>query len=229
MEELPKEKQEEVKRVIIENRLRRNVYQILAKIELALAPIKNFFKKLYQDIGAWARKIEEEYQEKQRELLKKDTRLTEGKIKELLDKAHNLAEKNNLGEAENTLVEVISLDAKNIEAYRLLGQIYFKQKNYIHAEEIWHHLEKIMGAQDELILINLGMLAKVKGDNDQAYKYFREALRFTPSDPKLLDLLIEISIILKKKYLAERYLKRLRKVNSENQKLSEFEERIGRI
>jgi len=56
-----------------------------------------------------------------------------------------------------------------------------------------------------------------------------QAVELEPKNPKYLDLLLEIAIILRDKNLAQRGYNELRAVNPENNKLDEFRVRVDQI
>ena len=69
----------------------------------------------------------------------------------------------------------------------------------------------------------------IKGDNDNALTMIQNALTLAPKNPKYLDFLIELSILINNKYLAEITWDKLKEVNPENQKLAGLQERIQAI
>jgi tetratricopeptide (TPR) repeat protein len=67
-------------------------------------------------------------------------------------------------------------------------------------------------------------------DNPQkAFAIAEQAATIKPNDPRILDFLIEISIIVQDKATALKVYHQLKEVNPENQKLSELKERIDKL
>jgi len=65
-------------------------------------------------------------------------------------------------------------------------------------------------------------------DNPQkAFSLAEQAATIEPNNPRILDFLIEISIIVQDKASALKFYQQLKEVNPENQKLKEFRERIN--
>ena len=56
--------------------------------------------------------------------------------------------------------------------------------------------------------------------------YLKEAVTIESGNPKYLDRLIELSIILKDKNLAETSLSKLKEINPENKKINEYKDKI---
>ncbi|HVM90732.1 MAG TPA: hypothetical protein VMU11_02465 [Verrucomicrobiae bacterium] len=70
------------------------------------------------------------------------------RIKTLLSEARSLMRDLKWADAERRCLEILSLDARYAEAYKLLGQIYLKQKLYPQAKETFEYLVKTKKADD---------------------------------------------------------------------------------
>lgn len=73
---------------------------------------------------------------------------TRERIKTLITEARSLVRDLKWGEAERRLLEVLSLDQRHADAYKLLGQMYLKQKLYPQAKETFEFLIKLKKADD---------------------------------------------------------------------------------
>jgi Flp pilus assembly protein TadD len=254
VETVPKEQEARVKKRILAERMGRGW--------------KKFFKKFFpflrsrwqnlraQFYGFFNRMKHLERRGKKRTIKNSDVFLV---IPELLSRAQEEIKKKAYGEAEHLLVEALGHDAKNIEAYRFLGDIYIEEKKYGQAKGTYEFILKL-DPENENAIASLAKISKLSGDfvaardlylkaitiNDKVARYFSElgvifknlneeelafnnflkANALEPNSPRTLDFLIDSSIILKKKELAETLLQKLREVNSDNQKLQEFEEKI---
>lgn len=89
------------------------------------------------------------------------------RIKTLLTEARALMRDLKWADAERRCVEVLSMDARQIEAYRLLGQIYLKQKLYPQAAETFEYLMKTRKA-DDATFAGLADIAEASGDRARA-------------------------------------------------------------
>lgn len=67
------------------------------------------------------------------------------------------------------------------------------------------------------------------GDSTGAFESCRRAVELEPNNPKFLDALVEASIVAGKRDWASEALEKLRAVNPENQKLSEFSARVEQL
>lgn len=98
------------------------------------------------------------------------------RIKTLLTEARALMRDLKWADAERRCVEVLSMDARQTEAYRLLGQIYLKQKLYPQAAETFEYLVKTRKA-DDATYAGLADIAEASGDRIRA-----EAMRLKAVD-----------------------------------------------
>ncbi len=224
IESIKREQEAQVKKKIVVSRLQRKVEEI-----------SKFFKKVFLRpsvvAGSWFKNFYEKILKLEKKYLRKKPVIPsapeelEQKIKNLFLTADEFFKEGKFDEAEKKYIEILTLDHKNIDAYKKLGALYLEQKNYDHASETFQHILKLNPNEIET-LIDLAILQKQRGENEKALMNFQKAVEIEPTNPKYLDFLIEMSIIVGNKGLAQESFKKLKEVNPENQKLSEFEERI---
>lgn len=167
------ERENIIKDRIIADRIRRGAAAKLESINGIVIPIleriKNYFRRIYHKIL----ELEKKYQ-----LSGKIVKIND-EMKEKLRMMHILANdffiKEDFINAENKYIEILSLDRRNLDAYKGLAEIYLKQKNYQHAMEILLHAIKI-NSKDEHLYITLGILYKELGNMEEAKKYFLKTL-----------------------------------------------------
>lgn len=166
---IPEEKERTIKDKIMVDRLRRKTSAEIAKFESILTPIfkkiKNFGETIYDRVL----ELEKKYQEKGRKRFLDSG--AKNKIKMLLDVAQGYLDKDDLMNAENKYIEIISLDHRNMDAYKKLADIYLKQKDYEHAKEILTHGLKI-NRKDEEVYRKLGNLLEEKGNFEGALENY---------------------------------------------------------
>lgn len=146
---LKKQRQNKVKRGLIEDRLKRKLASLRARTVLkngngerngngnAKKPsiIRGFYDSL--------RKMEQSYRNKIREQEPQDEGEKEKSVTILIKEAQSLAEQEKYKEAESKYIEAISVDSKSVEAYESLGELYTEMKDYDHAKEIYKYLLKL--------------------------------------------------------------------------------------
>lgn len=237
VDQIPEEKQAQIKHLLLEDRLQQKLIFISKKIKSFFRPLRNFLINLFNNLRNKILALEEKHQQKKALLIKQEPEEVNRRIQILIAEGKELEQNDNLAEAEKKYIEIISLDEKNISAYEALGNIYFQKKNYKHAKEIFKYILKIFFSKKKILsseeidqaaeaYLDLGLIYKIQGENKKALLNFQKAFQLKPNDPKVLDSLIEISIILKNKTLAQKILENLKKVNPENEKIEELERRI---
>ena len=161
-------------------------------------------------------------------------------IKDLFVSFADLLKKEEYGEAEEKLVEIITLDQKNLAAFFKLGSLYDEQKKWSEARQTYEYALKLArqykddeGIMAELtiqeIYFSLAWVEREDSDLDAALENIREALELEPNSPRYLDLILDLSIIKKDKELAINSLEKLATVNPENQKIEEFKSIIEKL
>jgi tetratricopeptide (TPR) repeat protein len=162
------------------------------------------------------------------------------KIDTLLIKADEAMEKEAYQEAENFLIEVISLDPKKVRAFLELGESYRLRKSFKEAKETLEHAlklaqqlkrdpELLVGIVIAEIQFSLAYVCQEGGLYEEAIEYGRQALDAEPNNPRYLDLILDLSIIKKDKKLALETWEKLSMANPDNQKLSELREKIDNL
>ncbi|MBI4812531.1 hypothetical protein HY798_03795 [Candidatus Falkowbacteria bacterium] len=221
---MPAEKEGRFKERIIGERLKRGFIKWRSKITRAIRPAGEAINSLFKLIHNKLHELKERY--------KKEIILSDGgsvsakqKIEQLFKEAEELSARDESKAAEKKLIEIISLDHKNVEAFKMLGRLYFKDKNYNNAKQTLKHVLKLAGDDSE-IYFSTASICEAQGDFGGAINNINKALDLEPNNPRYLDTKLEISIIKKDKTGAREAYEKLKEVNPENQKLEEFEEQI---
>lgn len=256
------QKQGEVKRKIIEERLKRNLSEITGKSYKYLKPLiiklgeilKKFLNKIIE--------LEEEYRLRVLNLRLKDKIFKDQRISHLLNEAENLKKEEKYELAEKKYIEIIKIDQFYLDAYKGLVDLYYQTKDYDHAKETLEYALKI-GTNDDFLYSQRAMISMARGDlkkaeedllyslnlnNQNAANYFelsniylhledyqkalvaaKKSISLEENNPKYLDLLLEVSLLVKDKVLAKETWEKLKNVNPENQKLADFKDRIEKI
>ena len=161
-------------------------------------------------------------------------------IRKLWAEAEEALKKEDEVKGEEKLVEIISLDQKNLNAFFKLASLYDSQKKWPEARQTYEYALKLarqhkdreeisgdISAQE--VYFSLAKVEKEAADLSEALENIREALEIEPNNPRYLDLILDLSIIRKDKNLAQECLAKLAAVNPENQKLEEWEEKVGSL
>lgn len=184
---ISEEKQKAIKERILQAKLTRHTAVVKEKLSKVLSPQKKFFLMRVKKIKDRISDLESKYQigGKPDELLK------DKKLEELLQEAEDLIYREDFVLGEKYLIEVISRDRKNITAYELLGDLYFNNKNYDQAEEIFKYLLKLNAIKDRAY-DKLGMIALKKDQVEEAELDFLKSLNINNKVASYYDNLAQV-------------------------------------
>lgn len=237
IESIIEEKEREVKDRIILERLTRKFLGLKRLTQTLIKPlwdkIKDFFKDFYQKII----ELEKTITQNARPLKSMEVKQ---EAKESLLLAKQLFLEGKLDSAEENYLKTISLEPRNIDAYEGLAQIYLAKKDYKKARQTYQHCIKLLtkkrgnGANGKIGRLacfygELGSVYQLENKNQLALNNFKKAVELEPNNPRFLDLLLKISIILRNKELALQVFKLLKEADPANQKLPELEEEIDNL
>ncbi|MFH1171651.1 MAG: tetratricopeptide repeat protein [bacterium] len=213
---------------LIANRLYRKLTTFSHQVSAYTQPVKLGAKKQFHRLRNRVEQLEREY--RVRETLRQDHPEPEAQVRvqALLNEADHFVKEGTLDRAEQAYIEIVSLQPRTPEAFQGLGEIYLQKKDYAHAAESLEHATRL-APRMTAIYIDLARMYQETGFLQKALAQCQKAVEIEPNDPKSLDALLEVSIALGKKQLATETLTQLEMANPDNQKLSEFRERIAAI
>lgn len=255
---IPEEKQQQVKVIMAEQRLYRKLKRWFESLAKIFQPLFSLLKTLF---SSWQEKLKELEKKYKIEALTikavtdKGKESLQNKINILLKQAWELADSENYDKAESIFIQIIELEPKSIEAFEGLGKIYYEEKKFDEAREVYNYILKILrdqtveavqigkfapeaGREDKQkttnslkanIYFQLAEVYLAAGNLDKSQIEYERALDLEKNNPKYLDALIDICIMKKDKIKAQDLLIKLKSVNPDNKKLSELEEKISAI
>lgn len=216
IESLPKPKEEEVKERILLERLKRRLDEWRKRWRALLNFLKSFFVKwreLWQKLKALERQNK----------IKKAPDAQEF-IKEAEKKSESSPE-----ESEKIFLDIIANDSKNVGAYEGLTEIYQANKDEEAEKEILKFLLKLNPTNFAKYIFRLAEIAFANKDYEEAVTLVSRLLKKGAVEPKYLDFLIESAIISKQRKIGWSALRILQKINPENGKIEDFEERLRNL
>lgn len=129
-------------------------------------------------------------------------------------------------EAEETFTHVVTaLDSSHELAWAFLGRTLKAESKWQDATFAYRKALKYESGLAKRWM-DLGECYRELGKNGEAAAAYKKAALNEPNNPRVLDQLIEISIIAGDKRLAKEALGQLQTANPENQKLAEWEGRV---
>lgn len=194
--------------------------------ESVVKPIGQGMQNFVRRVAGKLTAVERQYQERQQQ--EGNHEFDKEMLKLMLEEARKFSEEESWDQAEKKLIEVISHDAKNVEAYEQLGRLYLHKKDYDLALQTFEFLHKL-SPEDPSVIASIGEVQTKLGQKEQAYKNFQQAAELSPKNPKYLDFLISAALELGDRHEAQIALDRLREVNPENQKITTFTDRLAEL
>lgn len=233
---IPGDKEAKFKDKIIKQRMERDLTKLSGNISRVFLFLNNRFNNFLNSTKTQLKKVKLNY--------KLNTKISWAqkvqRMKELFSEIETHLKKENFNDAEEKLVEVISLDDKNLKAFLKLADLYDHQKKWAEARQTYEYALKLARKhKDDFSIIgdfniseiywSLSLVAKELNDLEYAYDNIQEALDLEPNNPRYLDLILDLSIIKKDKESAEHFLEKLAEVNPENNKLADLSEKISSL
>jgi tetratricopeptide (TPR) repeat protein len=233
---VPREKEQQVRNRIMLQRLSRkydDFYAIIKKISKPLLKdVSNFFSQLYYKI------LEIEKNQLHRQPPLKQIDINQQITSKFQEVQQLIADGEN-EKAEDICISIVELNPRNVQVYEILTDIYLERKEYKKAREVCKYLIKILAKGGDGVVgekhrlansySNLGWTYQLENKYNFALTNYRKAVDLEPSNPRFLDLLLKISIILKNKDLATEVFNDLRQADPDNQKLAEIKEEIKNL
>ncbi|MDX9893161.1 MAG: hypothetical protein RB292_01965 [Patescibacteria group bacterium] len=238
VETISKERENVVRNRIMIDRLYRKFVSFSRFIREVSRPFAQKINDAWTDFYNRAMELEKETIKNATPLKKIDL---QQQIVQKLEDIDKLIAEEELDEAEEESINIIELDPGNLDAYDLLGRIYTLKKDYRKARETLRYLLKLLtnlsrksdAGEDKHRLANcysdLGWVYQLENKPKQALTSFEKSVELEPNNPRFLDLLLKISIILKNKKSAEEAFEKLRQADPDNQKLEALAEEISKI
>jgi len=247
---MPAEKESRFKERIISNRLKRNVTKWSAKLGKVMVYLGEKTGKAFLFLLGRLNKMKDKYKEES--ILNRKKSLDPNRqVENLFTEADSLIKDGTYEEAEKKYIEIISLQSRNLKAFKKLADLYMLKKQSEEAKQTLEHVLKLIedeetgllksrgeGSDEQIKILNLERgqiyfdlagVCKAKENYAEAVKTMDSALKIEPSNPKYLDTMIEVSIMGKDKISAFDAYKSLEKANPENQKLAELKEQINEL
>ncbi|MDO8592563.1 MAG: tetratricopeptide repeat protein [bacterium] len=253
---IPAEKEARFKERIISNRLKRNLIKWSSKLSRLAAPLfqgvnnslKANLSKLYQlkndyktvaAPASGAQAIEQLFIQAEEFKKHNDWDSAENKYIEIigLDSKNIKAfkelgrvyfEKKQFEEARQTFEHVLKLKEDDEAIYENLAQIAKETGKLDEARD--EYLKSLnLNKQNSQTHFSLALIYQAMGKWQEAVKSLKKALKIEPANPRYLDTMLEISIIIKDKAMALDAYQKLFKTNPENNKLAEFKKQIDGI
>lgn len=199
IDSLPQERINQTKKKIINKRLSESSGVLSNKLSIIFKPFNYFWKKVQNNFRTYVNNIYNlwRYEDivQKKHIAESSGEEKEIKIQSLLDEAEENFINNHLDEAESYYISVISLDNKNITAYRGLADIYFNKQELEEARQTLLFLTRL-DPDDDSSFIKLAEIAESQDNIDEAIEYYQKAVlindALSPRFFHLAELLLKV-------------------------------------
>jgi tetratricopeptide (TPR) repeat protein len=247
LESLPAEQEAAMKAALMERRLKRKLHEIKNRLLPVLRRSRQAVVGMFEGMHRRVSMLEQRYRVKPHAMNSAQQEDIRQKVRQLLEEAAASMEQEKYSEAEGKYIEVLSWDHKNLDAYLALAGVYFTKREFNQAKETYQFLFKLLQSQksgEESVSkfstplteteiaeahYDFAQCLQILQDYKGASKQIEINLARDAKNPKYLDKLVELSILIKDRKTARETLDRLKEVNPDNQKLSSFEEKIRQM
>ncbi|MBD3311580.1 MAG: tetratricopeptide repeat protein [Candidatus Magasanikbacteria bacterium] len=190
VENLPEVKEEKKKDDFLKKRVDKKNIENKEKITKKIEPLIEIWKKIQIKFRKYVGKVKLEAGEKtelqsvvrqatEKNEKQKDSEIT-SEVDKLLKEGDAAYEQEDYEKAEEKYIEAIRVDAKNISAYRGLGDVYVKQGQLSEAKETYKFLLQL-DEDDDYVLIKLGDVFEKEGNYAEAIRYYEKAILLNPN------------------------------------------------
>lgn len=225
---ISEERSRELKEKLIMDRFERSArgkWRIVSKAAAAAAQgASKVGRRAVQRLYA----IEQYYQKLNRNATEGQFAYPQETIKKLTDEAEQLIHVEEYIPAEKIYIDIISHNPRSVAAYEGLGNMYLSKKEYDQARETFLFALRL-SPNDASVNVSLAELEMELEKPRVALAYLRKAIGKRSKNPKYLDFYIEAALLAGSLKDARTGIQLLKKVNPDNQKIPNFEERFDEL
>jgi Tfp pilus assembly protein PilF len=187
IEDVPEIKSEKKKTEFLKKKVERKANDTkkerLARLKPFVQQLKNIQLIFRKYVGRVEKTVVKETQKKIEAEQPKKKIQRKTKVGMLLSKANHFLDEEQFESAEKKYLEIIRLDAKNIDAYRGLAEVYELQGNIEEAKETLDYVLHL-DSSDDKTMVRLAEIYTGKGAVDKAVKYYEKAILIDDGNAK---------------------------------------------
>lgn len=236
VETIPAERELRLKQRILATRLRRRLRALGEGIAAWARPFFGRLTQRMKRLPHWIKELEAAYR---RPAAPAATPPASAELSALLEAAEQLQARGDHAAAEDQLMQVVARDPRHVGAYEQLGTLYLASRDYAKAREVYSYLLKLLRrhppagnnvkSRAAAYQLNVATAYLELGRKAQALQAARKAATLEPNNPRILDFLLKISILVKDKALAETTWQALHQADPDNAKLDELRAQINEL
>lgn len=228
IDNLPEMVSRKQKDVILRQRLERRSKEVFQTVKTSFRPVTERmalkFRLYYEKLKDAERDLRRRGYEKLSTSVSKSNLFAERLVT-----AKQLINQGEFKKAEEVVLDVISMDQQNVEAYKLLANIYRETKEFTQAKETLEYLLKLEGDKDPEIFYNLANLARERGDLKTAEEEYLQSISLAKDNHAYFLSLAEVYLDLEDKQKALDSAQKALVLSPNNPKILDFLIRISII
>ncbi|MEK7158264.1 MAG: tetratricopeptide repeat protein, partial [Patescibacteria group bacterium] len=154
---IPREQEAQKKRELLEERLRRKLIENRTRVRQALiSPVWKRGRDLFWSFYNRIVKLEKKYRQLAEKMPAAEVGAeTKRNVLSMIAEAGEMMLGGEFVDAEKKLIQVISLDHQNVDAYMMLGELYLRQSDFAHAREVFEFALKL-SPENPIVYLDLG-------------------------------------------------------------------------
>lgn len=209
------------KDIILKNRLARTSQEFLSKLQDWTAPVGQSINVRFRLYYEKLKKAEIDF--RRRGYKKLSAVINQSQVTdERLVASKQLLNQEEYKKAEDLLLDILSLDHHNVEAYRLLAQVYRNTKEYTQAKETLEYLLKLTGNNNPDVYYYLADIARERGDLKQAEEDYLRSIALARDNYLYFLSLAEVYLDLEDKQRALETAQKSLSLSPNNPKILDF-------
>lgn len=175
VEGLPETKVRRQKEAILKGRLERVWHDLWLKAKGTSGPAQEKFNNVFRQYYKKLKNIEKDLRRRGHQQLTSSVDKLQT-VDELLVEAKQYINSEEYEKAEEALLDILSIDQHNTDAYMLLADVYRGRKEYVQAKETLLYLLKLTHNENAAVYSSLANIAKERGNLKQAEEDYLKSI-----------------------------------------------------
>lgn len=175
VESLPETRTQRQKDQILKNRLERTWQEIWSKVQDSSSPVQDKFNDFFRQNYQKLKTIEKDLRRRSHEQMTSNVAKSQA-VSDMIVEAKQFLNDEDYQKAEDLLLDALGMDERNIDAYKLLAEVYRESKEYVQAKETLEYLLQLTQNEDAAVYSSLADIAKERGNLKQAEEDYLKSI-----------------------------------------------------
>ena len=221
VDSLPDIRVQRQKEAILKSRMLRGWLELWNKAKGLTAPtqdkVNNIFKQYYNKLKS----VEKDLKRRGHQQLSSAVDKSQA-VEEMITEAKQLVNSEEYKKAEDILLDAVSVEQHNVDAYKLLAEVYRCRKEFVQAKETLEYLLKITHNADAGIYSSLANIARERGNLKQAEEDYIKSISLSDDNYLHFLSLAEVYLDLEEEDKAFKIAQRALVLSPNNPKIFDF-------